>query len=171
MKQLCLLHNWSGQKILRETLVWKRCRIHDYSMSYICCEQCILGKYQDNGANHAPNCRNKVNKTLTGDKNTYVTNELVVHVILCDSLNRKKKHILYCHFIHTQFLYIFSQKFAPSLLAGFRPQCRISSLLISLDTIMSNSNRFELLYVNGPHNLSQHNTETRLNWVVNQTSR
>jgi hypothetical protein len=27
-------------------------------------EQCILGKWQDNGANHAPNIRIKVNKTI-----------------------------------------------------------------------------------------------------------
>jgi hypothetical protein len=46
-------------------------------------EQCILGKWQDNGANHAPNSRIKVNKTLTKNKKTYVINDLVVYVILC----------------------------------------------------------------------------------------
>jgi hypothetical protein len=46
-------------------------------------EQCILGKWQDNGANHAPNSRIKVNKTLTKNKKTCVINDLVVHVILC----------------------------------------------------------------------------------------
>jgi hypothetical protein len=53
-----------------------------------------IGMRQDNGANHAPNCRVKVNKTLTKNKNIYVTNDLVVHVILCGSGNRKKKHLL-----------------------------------------------------------------------------
>jgi hypothetical protein len=61
-----------------------------------CGEQCILGKQQDNGANHAPNSRNKVNKTLTKNKNAYVTNDLVVYVILCGAGNRKKKHIDNC---------------------------------------------------------------------------
>jgi hypothetical protein len=57
----------------------------------MCGEQCILGKRQDNGANHASDCRMKVNKTPTKNKkNTYVINDLIVHVILCGPGNRKK---------------------------------------------------------------------------------
>jgi hypothetical protein len=78
-------------------------------------EQCILGKWQDNGANHAPNSRIKVNKTLTKNKNTYVINDLFVYVILCGSGNRKKKYILNCDAFFTavcdpKFVDIFSQK-------------------------------------------------------------
>jgi hypothetical protein len=46
-------------------------------------EQCILGEWQDNGADHAPNSRIKVNQTLIKNKKTYVINDLVVYVILC----------------------------------------------------------------------------------------
>jgi hypothetical protein len=61
-------------------------------------EQCTLGKRQDNGANHAPNCRIEVNKTRTKNKNPNVINDIIVkaYVILCGSGNRKKKHILNC---------------------------------------------------------------------------
>jgi hypothetical protein len=77
-------------------------------------EQCILGKWQDNGANHAPNSRIKVNKTLTKNKNTCVINDLFVYVILCGSGNRKRntflivmRSLLPCH---PKFVDIFSQK-------------------------------------------------------------
>jgi hypothetical protein len=46
-------------------------------------EQCIMDKWQDNGASHAPNNRIKVNKTLTKNKKTYVINHLIVYIILC----------------------------------------------------------------------------------------
>jgi hypothetical protein len=54
-------------------------------------EQCILGKWLDNGANHAPNSRITVNKTLIKNKETDVINDLFVNVILCGSGNRKKE--------------------------------------------------------------------------------
>jgi hypothetical protein len=77
--------------------------------------QCILGKWQDNGANRAPNSRIKVNKTLTENKETYVINDLIVYVTLCCERNRKRNTFLivmrslsYCRVI--QSLLTFSRK-------------------------------------------------------------
>jgi hypothetical protein len=40
-------------------------------------EQFILGEWQDNGADHAPNCRIKVNKTVTKKKASIITDLFV----------------------------------------------------------------------------------------------
>jgi hypothetical protein len=43
-------------------------------------EQCILGKWQDNGANHAPNCRIKVNKTPNKNKKRLTSSIIQSHI-------------------------------------------------------------------------------------------
>jgi hypothetical protein len=58
-----------------------------------CGEQCTLGKRHDNGANHAPNCQIKVNKTLTKYKK-YLRHQWSSRTCNLMRLRKpKKKHI------------------------------------------------------------------------------
>lgn len=48
-------------------------------------EQCILGKLEDNGTNHAQNFRTEVDKTQTENKNIYVIINQVVCIIIFEN--------------------------------------------------------------------------------------